>query len=147
MENKSNWGNAEYYLPTCWFLCVHAQLLSFVYLFETPWSLLGSSLHEIFQTGILEWVAISFSRESSQARDQTGVSWVSCIGKQILHHYAISLKRSITIHTSLFEWLLNEWNEFNILNHPWLFVFLYQIFLLKIFLLYKQVIFLITWSF
>ena len=28
-------------------------------------SLLGSSLHGIFQARILEWVAISFSRESS----------------------------------------------------------------------------------
>ena len=31
----------------------------------------GSSVHEIFQARILEWVAISFSRESSQPRDQT----------------------------------------------------------------------------
>ena len=28
----------------------------------------GSSVHEIFQARILEWVAISFSRESSQSR-------------------------------------------------------------------------------
>ena len=28
-----------------------------------------SSVHEIFQTRVLEWVAISFSRESSQTRD------------------------------------------------------------------------------
>ena len=36
-------------------------------------SLLGSSVHEIFQARILEWVAISFSRGSSQPRDQTRV--------------------------------------------------------------------------
>ena len=30
----------------------------------------GSSVHEIFQTRILEWVAISFSRGSSQPRDE-----------------------------------------------------------------------------
>ena len=29
----------------------------------------GSSVHEIFQARILEWVAISFSRGSSQPRD------------------------------------------------------------------------------
>ena len=29
------------------------------------WSLPGSSVHGIFQAGILEWVAISFSRGSS----------------------------------------------------------------------------------
>ena len=30
----------------------------------------GSSVHGIFQAGILEWVAISFSRGSSQPKDQ-----------------------------------------------------------------------------
>ena len=34
----------------------------------------GSSVHGIFQARILEWVAISFSRGSSRARDQTQVS-------------------------------------------------------------------------
>ena len=33
------------------------------------YSLPGSSVHEIFQARILEWVAISFSRGSSQPRD------------------------------------------------------------------------------
>ena len=37
-------------------------------------SLPGSSVHGIFQARVLEWVAISFSRGSSQPRDQTGVS-------------------------------------------------------------------------
>ena len=32
-------------------------------------SLLGSSVHGIFQARILEWVAVSFSRGSSQPRD------------------------------------------------------------------------------
>ena len=39
-------------------------------------SLPGSSVHGILQARILEWVAISFSRGSSQPRDWT---WVSCI--------------------------------------------------------------------
>ena len=34
---------------------------------------------------ILEWVAISFSRGSSQARGQNWVSYVSCIGRRILN--------------------------------------------------------------
>ena len=34
----------------------------------------GSPVHEIFQARILEWVAISFARGSSQPRDQTRVS-------------------------------------------------------------------------
>ena len=43
-----------------------------------PWTVCSpprSSVHCIFQARILEWFAISFSRESSQPRDQT---WVSC---------------------------------------------------------------------
>ena len=36
----------------------------------------GSSVHGIPQSRLLEWVAISFSKGSSQPRDQT---WVSCI--------------------------------------------------------------------
>ena len=40
-------------------------------------SLQGSSVHGIFQARVLEWVAISFSRVSSQARDSTGVSHIS----------------------------------------------------------------------
>ena len=38
------------------------------------YSLPGSSVHGIFQARILEWVAIFFSRGSSQPRDQTRVS-------------------------------------------------------------------------
>ena len=33
----------------------------------------GSSVHGIFQARTLEWIAISFSRRSSQPGDQTGV--------------------------------------------------------------------------
>ena len=44
----------------------------------------GCSVHGIAQAGILEWIAISFSR-SSWPRDQT---WVSCIGRCILYHWA-----------------------------------------------------------
>ena len=37
-------------------------------------SLPGSSVHGIFQAVVLEWMAISFSRGSSQPRDRTRVS-------------------------------------------------------------------------
>ena len=40
-----------------------------VRLFVTPWTVCsppGSSVHEIFQAIVLEWIAISFSRGSSQ---------------------------------------------------------------------------------
>ena len=38
-----------------------------------------------FPREVLEWVAISFSKGSSQLRVQI---WVSCIGRQILYHWA-----------------------------------------------------------
>ena len=48
----------------------------------------GSSVHGIFQPRILEWVAISYSTGSSWLRYQTHVSCISCISRQILHHWA-----------------------------------------------------------
>ena len=48
-------------------------------------SLPGSSTHRILQARILEWVAISFSRGSSQPRDQT---WVSCIAAKFFTVWA-----------------------------------------------------------
>ena len=53
---------------------VKVKSLSRVQFFVTLCSLPGSSLHGIFQARILEWVAISFSRGSSQLRDKTQVS-------------------------------------------------------------------------
>ena len=46
----------------------------------------ASSVHEISQARILEWVAIPFSRGSSQSRDPTHVSYVSCIDRHVLYH-------------------------------------------------------------
>ena len=40
-------------------------------------SLPGSVIHGIFQARMLEWVAISFSRGSSQPRDRTQVSCIA----------------------------------------------------------------------
>ena len=50
----------------------------------------GSSVHGMPRTWmrILEWVAISFSKGSSQPRDQTWVSSVSCTDTWILYHRA-----------------------------------------------------------
>ena len=46
----------------------------------------GTSVHGIVPARILEWIAIS-SRGSSWTRDQTRVSCISCIGRQILYHW------------------------------------------------------------
>ena len=58
--------------------------LSRVQLFVTPWTIArsGSSVHGILQARILEWVAISFSRGSSQPRDRT---WVYLHCRQMLY--------------------------------------------------------------
>ena len=39
----------------------------------------GISVHGIFQVRILEWVAISYPRGSSQPKDRTHISCTSCI--------------------------------------------------------------------
>ena len=49
------------------------------------YSLPGSSVHEISQAKVLEWIAIFFSRGSSQPMDRTHVS---CIHRWILYHWA-----------------------------------------------------------
>ena len=53
--------------------------------FATPWTVACQTpVHGISLATILEWVAISFSRGSSQPRYQTPVS---CIGRWILYHW------------------------------------------------------------
>ena len=49
-------------------------------------NLKDATVHGILQVRILKWVAFPFSRGSSQTRDQTHISYVSCIGMQILYH-------------------------------------------------------------
>ena len=44
----------------------------------------GSSVHRITQARVLEWVAISFFRRSSQPGNQ---SHIFCTGRQILYHW------------------------------------------------------------
>ena len=64
---------------------MHAQSFSHFRLFYDPldYSLLGSSVRGTLQARILEWIAIFFSRESSQPRDQT---LISCVVRWILYH-------------------------------------------------------------
>ena len=74
---------SNYSLP---YSIVCAQSLSHVQLCDpTDYSLPGSSVHGIFQAGILEWVAISYSGGSSRPRDRTHVSCIF-IDRWILYH-------------------------------------------------------------
>ena len=59
----------------------------------------GSSVPGILQARILEWAVISSSRGSSRSRDQTCISCVSCIGRQILYRWASGEARSICTQT------------------------------------------------
>ena len=52
----------------------------------------GSSIHGIFQAKILEWVAISFSRRSSQPRDWTHISLL--VGR----HFTIWATKEVSQH-------------------------------------------------
>ena len=68
--------------------CVWAPPLSRVWLSATPWTVAHQaplSMGWIFQARMLEWVAISFSRGSSQPKDRTRVF---CPGRWILYHWA-----------------------------------------------------------
>ena len=70
--------------------CMCAQSCPTLTTTWTPWTVTppGSSVHGISQARILEWVAISFSRGSSEPRDPTHVPGNSYTGKQILYHWA-----------------------------------------------------------
>ena len=81
-------------------------------------SLPGSSSHGIFQAGVLEWVAVSFSRGSSQPRNWTRVSCLASVfftgrttkittfGKKIA--FWIYKKQCDFLLRSLHSWLLNN---------------------------------------
>ena len=70
-------------------------------------SLPGSSVHGILQSRILDWVAMPTSRGSSQPRDQTHISCVSCFADGVftVNTTREALKSGIYsyrfIHTSL----------------------------------------------
>ena len=46
----------------------------------------GAFVQGILQAGILEWVAMPSFRGSSQPRDWTCISYVSCVGRWVLHY-------------------------------------------------------------
>ena len=85
----------------CVYVCAHAHVLSCSVVSNSlaDHSLPCSSVHEIFQTRMLEWVAISCSRGSSQPRDQTRVS---CLGGRILYHVGIIYNKLMFILTDIF---------------------------------------------
>ena len=71
-------------------------------------SLVGSSVHRIFQARILEWVAISFLRESPWPRDWTRVSCVSCIAGEFFTGWAMLISSVCRLNNC--NWVGCVWN-------------------------------------
>ena len=78
----TNWTDKMWYIHMMKCCCCYwFQSLSSVWLFCNPMycSPPGSSVHRISQSRIPDWVATSFSRGSSEPKDQ---NHVSCIGRR-----------------------------------------------------------------
>ena len=71
------------YSEACAVLCVLSRFSCVQLCNPMERSLPDSSVHGILQAGILKWVAMRSSRGSSQRRDRTCVSYVSCIGRRV----------------------------------------------------------------
>ena len=89
-EFPFHWGHHRAPNRVPWAISVLISHLFYVAVVKSCWtpmdhSLPISSIHEISQARILEWVAVSFSGGSSWPRDQTHVS---CTGSWILYHWA-----------------------------------------------------------
>ena len=67
-----------------------------------------SSVHGIFQARILEWVAISYSKGSSQPRAQSSISYFSCSGRQIPFHWANWGARKDLLASVFFFFFFNQ---------------------------------------
>ena len=109
MEEESRTGILPFAFRHLYILwVVHFQLLTPVGLFCDPMNCSppGSSVHGILQARTLEWVAISFSRWLSQPRNQTGVSYISCIARRF---FTMSYQGSILwdIHAIFKSYTLN----------------------------------------
>ena len=114
MQCGNNRGNCVWLVGRCiWELCTIASCF-FVNLSEGAQSCLTrsdpmdcslpcSSVHEIFQARVLEWVAISFSRGSSQPRDRTRVSRI------VDRHFTVWATREVLVNLILVWKILKKY--------------------------------------
>ena len=86
-----------------------ACALSCVRLFVTPWTIAcqASLSLRFYMQEILEWVVISSARGSSRSRDAACAFRASCIGRQILDHWAT---QDAVSFSNLCQRLLVLWN-------------------------------------
>ena len=120
------------------------------------YSLSGSSVHGIFQARVLEWIAISFSRGSSQPRNRTRVSriagrrftvwptreysntaaryivstksWVGiCINMSLSHQNVLSTSiRYVFVHRFIWHILLSTHHSLDTLVHAYSYRYIYM---------------------
>ena len=103
LEKATVFPVAEFYKQ----LSVHPSVVSDS-LWPLDYSPPGSSVHGILQARILEWIAMLSSRGSSQPRNQTRVSGISCIA------YSYSIKRSyLSLNIFFFKTFVFELLVFN----------------------------------
>ena len=121
-------------------LCVY-PVMSLCY--HMDYSLLCLSVHRILQARILVWVAISYTRGSFQCKDQTHVSYVSCIGSQILYHWATWEALIYSSNSAICRCLISLGNKYLVIRMFWTraeaLIFLKRkiFFLLTLFLLFN----------
>ena len=89
IEKTLSTFHVEYSFSCEFVTCVHAKWLQFCLTLCNfmNYSPPVSSIHGIFQSRIVEWVATPSSRRSSQCRDRTRIPYISCIGSQVLYYY------------------------------------------------------------
>ena len=93
-------------LQLCLTLCNHMD-----------YSPLGSSVHGILQTRILEWVATPFSRGSPQPRART---WVSCIGGRFFTIWDIREAPSLSADESInTPWYIHTMKWYSVIKNVW----------------------------
>ena len=95
-KSKTGWKFLQD-LPSCEKNTSHTEICAFMHaksLQSYPTlcdsvdcSLPGSSVHRILQARILEWITMPSSRGSSRPKDGTHMSYISCIGRQVLYHW------------------------------------------------------------
>ena len=111
LPNCTSWYSTLSTLDTT----VHAMLLQLCLTLcdSTDCSPPGPSVHGILQARILEWVAMPSSRGSSWPRGQTCVSYVSCIGRQVLYLLRAPPGKPRYYCINIYIWIWGPWHLTN----------------------------------
>ena len=120
-ENTVQWrreGKNHTWVIACVRVCVLLSCFSRVQLYNTmDCCLTDFSVHGILHARTLEWVATPSSRESSQPRDWTHVSCISCIAGRFFTHWA-TWEISIALEGNI-RWQRAEESPWNLKNKKW----------------------------